>query len=118
MTLFILSRILNNIIYKKDKEKCLKIILSEFWRLNLDENEFKKKFENFNFNQDVLGQLLDAIDIVLNISQMTIILILDQYKSSNINSYKGFSNRIDYFINNKNLKLVQCSSINDNEIQN
>ena len=126
MTLFILSRILNNIIYinlktlkvnKKDKEKCLKIILSEFWRLNLDENEFNKKFENFNFNQDVLGQLLDAIDIVLNISQMTIILILDQYKSSNINSYKGFSNRIDYFINNKNLKLVQCSSINDNEIR-
>ena len=126
MTLFILSRILNNIIYinlktlkvnKKDKEKCLKIILSEFWRLNLDENEFNKKFDNFNFEQNVLGQLLDAIDIVLNISQMTIILILDQYKSSNINSYKGFSNRIDYFINNKNLKLVQCSSINDNEIR-
>ena len=89
ITLFILSRILNNVIYinlkilkanQENKEKCLNIIFSEFCRLNIDEKKFNEKFEDFNFNQNILGQLLDAIEIVLNSSNSTIILILDQYK--------------------------------------
>ena len=126
LTLFMISREMDNIIYinlkilkanLEDKEKCLKIILSEFSRLNIEENKFNERFENFNFNQNILGQLLDALEIILDLSNNSIVLILDQYKSSNVNSYKDFSNRIDNFIKNKNLKLVQCSSINDNEIR-
>ena len=126
MTLFRLSRINRNIIYinlkilkknENDKEKCIKIIFSEFHRLNIDINEFNNKFEHFNFNKNILAQLLDILEIILDLSNDTIILILDQYKSSNVESCRGFMAKIEDFINNKYLKLIQCSSINDNEIR-
>ena len=126
ITLLQISRLMNNVIYinlktlkknEENKTKCLKIILSEIRRLNIKVSDFNIYFDNFNFNQNVLGQLIDILEIVLRVSNQTIILILDQYKSANVASYKGFSLKIDYFIQNYRLKLVQCSSINDNEIR-
>ena len=126
MTLFRLSRINRNIIYinlkilkknEDNKEKCIKMIVSEFHRLNIDINQFNTKFENFNFNKNILEQLLDILEIILDLSKNTIILILDQYKSSNVKSCSGFMAKIEEFMNDKYLKLIQCSSINDNEIR-
>ena len=126
MTMFRLSRINRNIIYinlkilkknEDDKEKCIKMIISEFHRLNIDINEFNNKFEHFNFNKNILAQLLDILEIILDLSKNTIILILDQYKSSYVESCGGFMAKIEDFINKKYFKLIQCSSINDNEIR-
>ena len=126
MTLFRISKTNRNIIYinlktlknnQHDKDKCLRIILSECSRVCLNSNDFNKKFESFNFSQNILKQLINILEIILDLSPRPIILILDQYKSANISSEKGFMSKIDNLISNKKLKVIKCSSINDNEIR-
>ena len=126
MTLFRISKIVRNIIYinlktlkknKDDKDKCLRIILSECSRVCIDGNDFNKKFESLNFSQNILALLINILEIILDLSPRPIILILDQYKSTNISSEKSFTSKIEKLISNKKLKIVKCSSINDNEIR-
>ena len=126
LTLFRISRIMENIIYiniktlkhnEDDKDKCLRIMLSEFERINIDINNFNKKFEDFNFNKNVFSQLLDLLEIILELFEDTIILILDQFKPDYFPNVEVFMNKIEDLIKNKKLKLVQCSSINDNKMR-
>ena len=65
--------------------------------------------ESFNFSQKILTQLINILEIILDLSP--------QFKSSNISSEKSFISKIDNLISNKQLKIVKCSSINDNEIR-
>ena len=126
MTLFRISKTNRNIIYvnlktlknnQDDKDKCLRIILSECSKVYIDSNDFNKKFECLNFSQNILAILINILEIILDLSSRPIILILDQYKSANISLEKGCMNAIDNLILNKKLKIVKCSSINDNEIR-
>ena len=125
MTIFRISRITSNIIYinlrtlkenATNKDKCIKIILSECLRIDLNLDDFKKKYEKVNISNNVFGFLIEILEIILELSTEIIILILDQYKSIYFSCEKGFMNKINNLMN-KNLKLVICSSINDNEIR-
>ena len=125
MTIFRISRITRNIIYinlktLKDnvtnKDKCIRIILSECLRIDLNLVDFKKKYEKVNVSNNIFGFLIEILEIIIELSPQIIILILDQYKSSYFSCEKGFMNKINNLMK-KNLKLVICSSINDNEIR-
>ena len=130
MTLFKISKSLRNIIYInlktinkyiKDKFKCLEIIFSEFSRVFLKDKEievFNKKLELINFEINILNILLEIINVILDINNdHYIILILDQYKSSNIDSDLSFINNLKKSNERKNFKVIICSSINDNEMR-
>lgn len=130
MTLFKISKARHNIIYINLKVvKCLKgnieflkMLFSECSRLSLDikqKEEFKKKIKVIDLSQNRLKILLIIIEIVLGLINSNIILILDQYKIKNIKYYQFFESEIENLIKEKkNLKIVYCSSINDNEIRN
>lgn len=47
----------------------------------------------------------------------TLILVLDQFKQKNIDYEPSFSKTIEEYIQNKNLKVVFCLSLNDNEVR-
>ena len=76
----------------------------------------KKRYEKVNISNNIYGFLIEILEIILELFQEIIILILDQYKSSYFSCEKGFMNKINNLMK-KNLKLVICSSINDNEIR-
>ena len=125
MTIFRISRITRNIIYinlktlkvnDTNKDKCIRIILSECLRIDLNLNDFKKRYEKVNISNNIYGFLIEILEIILELFQEIIILILDQYKSSYFSCEKEFMNKINNLMK-KNLKLVICSSINDNEIR-
>ena len=79
---------------------------------------FNKKLELINFEINILNILLEIINLILDINNdHYIILILDQYKSSNIDSDLSFINNLKKSNERKNFKVIICSSINDNEMR-
>ena len=79
---------------------------------------FNKKLELINFEINILNILLEIINVKLDINNdHYIILILDQYKSSNIDSDLSFINNLKKSNERKNFKVIICSSINDNEMR-
>jgi hypothetical protein len=131
ITLFIISKCYNNIIYvnlktikkyKDDYFKFLEILSNECSRIWINDDELKKKFDKsiklIDLEQNNLKILLEVINILLNLMNTNIlILVLDQFKQNNIDYEPSFSKTIEEYIQNKNLKVVFCSSLNDNEVR-
>ena len=76
MTLFRISKIIRNVIYinlktlknnQDDKDKCLRIIFSECSRVWINEDDFNKRLESFNFSQKILTQLINILEIILDL---------------------------------------------------
>ena len=121
-TLFRISRICYNIAYinlkvlndKKNLFDSYSIIMSEIKRFNIKKN--LKEIEtliNNNYNQNIpyLDMLLNLIEY-LNKIKFIFVFIFDQFKPKYVT--KDFMNKIKSF---ENIKIVQCSSINDKEIR-
>ena len=130
MSLIFYSRGNYNVIYinlkvlnknKDDKEKCKKIITSELSRLRLTNNGFddiNNRIKLIDSRCNVLKLLLNIIGTILENYKMTIMLIFDQYKEKNYDYYNKFNDHINLLKKKYNrLKLVYCSSINDNSIR-
>ena len=127
ITLFVYSRFNNNVIYinlktlkknMKDYRKCLKIIFSECSRVKLNKAYFCVKISSLKVEENILNQLLYIIEIILDSAENNIILILDQFKSENIDYEKNFEKKIEnLLLQRDNLRIVFCSSINDEEIR-
>ena len=128
-TLFLLSRCFFNIVYvnlktikNKEKDVNIQIIISELSRLSLSDEEIKLLNEdikkNVNRNGVILKILIEILELILKYKIGNLILILDQYKNGNCDSYPNFMNQIDILMAKyKKLKLIICSSINDNSIR-
>ena len=128
-TLFFLSRCFNNIMYinlktikKKDKKENLKIIISELSRLSLNMEAINKLNSNLKkkvkTKENILKILLNILDNIPYDKIRCLILILDQYKSENFDTYPNFLKDLDELMEKyKELKIVTCSSINDNAIR-
>ena len=109
------------VLRKNNKDKSLKIIISELGHLSA----IKELLDNINLNiaeldkrNSILKLLLQTIEIILQIHKIAIMLILDQYKEKNYESYPNFNNEIKSLMGKyKTLKLVYCSSINDNNLR-
>jgi hypothetical protein len=129
MTLFYISRHFYNIIYinlkvlnKNDKNKCINIIFSELSRIVLSKEnieDLNKKLESIDIKSSILEILLKIIDLILEYKNIkSLILILDQYKKKNYYSFDNFSENIESLCKKyKSLKIVYCSSINDNNLR-
>ena len=72
MTIFRISRITRNIIYINlktlkvnitNKDKCIRIVLSECLRIDLNLNDFKKKYEKVNISNNIFGFLIEILEI-------------------------------------------------------
>ena len=123
-TLFRLSHICYNIAYinlkvlfnksKTNLFETYSIIISEIKRFNLDYNLEDIQMiinKNYTENKSYLDLLLDLMEY-LNKIQITFVFIFDQFKSKYVNN--NLMNKIKEF---DNIKIVQCSSINDKEIR-
>ena len=128
MTLFFFSRHHYNVIYinlkvlrKNDKDKSIKIIISELGHLSVKKetyDDINEKIKNLEKRNSILQILLNIIEIILKIHKSSIMLILDQYKEKNYESYPNFNNELKSLMEKyKTLKLVYCSSINDNNLR-
>ena len=128
MTLFKISKSWFNIIYinlkaikeyRKDYYKFLEILFAESSRVKLTSvkrEEFKKKVKLISLEFSILDILIQVIKLFLELNgNENITLILDQFKSSNIEYDISFKERIKELNEQTNLKIVYCSSINDNE---
>jgi hypothetical protein len=128
MTLFKISKSWFNIIYinlkaikeyRKDYYKFLEILFAESSRVKLTSvkrEEFKKKVKLISLEKGILDILIQVIKLFLELNgNENITLILDQFKSSNIEYDISFKERIKELNEQTNLKIVYCSSINDNE---
>ena len=128
MTLFRISLAITNIIYinlktlknnKNNLYKCLEMIFSACSRVFFEEssiNNFKSELKNIDLNQNILNILLEIINLILLSTKDYIIIILDQYKLDNINNDHSFIYNLEGLIAKK-LKIIYCSSINDNEMR-
>ena len=128
MTLFKISLAYKNIIYinlkilKKNNNnlyKCLQIIFSACSRIFFKESEkkdFKQKLEKIDLTHNIFKILLEILHLIMSTKNDYIYLILDQFKSDNIDNYKEFTNSIEEMIKQK-LKVIYCSSINDKEMR-
>ena len=130
MTLFKISKSAPNIIYinlkivknQNNYYEFLKLLFSECSRIWFDNDKcmeiFNKKIKLINLKKNNLQILIEVIKILLDLVTYTnIVLILDQYKKSNIDYDSFFNENIENLNETKNLKIVYCSSINDNEIR-
>ena len=126
LTLFKISKSFINIIYinlkimKMYENNCyafLEILFSESSRVKMsekNEKEFNKKIKTLILQENIFEIFIKILKLILNLIEgRTLILILDQYKPKNYNNYLLFQEKIDELCK-KNLKVVYCSSINDN----
>jgi len=128
-TLFFLSRCYIDMVYvnlkiikNKEKDMNIQIIISELSRLSLSDEKIKLLNEdikkNVNRNGVILKILLEILELILKYEDGNLILILDQYKNENYDSYPNFMKQIDILMTKyKRLKIIICSSINDNNIR-
>ena len=128
MTLFKISKSCINVIYinlkimKKYTTNYygfLEILFEESSRVYLSNEkqaEFKKKIKLIFLEKGIYNILIQVLELFLELNNnQSITLILDQFKSSNINDDLSFKENIEKLNKEKNLKIVYCSSINDNE---
>ena len=127
MTLFNISKSNYNIIYINLKTikkyvnnyyKFLEILFEESSRIILsleEQDEFRKEIKKINFEQSNLNILIQVLKLFLDLNDyLGIILILDQFKKKNIDYDLSFEEQIKELNQNRNLKIIYCSSINDN----
>ena len=126
ITLFQYSRLNPNAIYinlkalkknKNDYKKCLDIIFSECIRVELNKDLFNERIKFLKVEDNILAQLLYIIEIILNTTDNRIILILDQFKTKNIEYEPRFMEKIEELLKINNFRVVFCSSINDKNIR-
>ena len=122
-TLLRISRILLNVAYinlkvlykyKNDLYLSYNIIIHELERFNIRDNMKNLEdliIKNYNENISYLKLLLNVMEF-LNKLTINFIFIFDQFKLRYIET--GFIEKIKTFIN---IKIVQCSSINDKNIR-
>ena len=128
MTLFKISKSLFNVIYInlkiikkyiKDYYIFLEILFDESSRIKLRNEkqvEFKKKIKLICLEKGNLDILIQVLKLFLELNDnKSITIILDQFKSSNIDYDLTFKEKIEKLNDEQNLKIVYCSSINDNE---
>lgn len=86
-------------IKNKEKDVNIQIIISELSRLSLSDEEIKLLNEdikkNVNRNGVILKILIEILELILKYKIGNLILILDQYKNGNCDSYPNFMNQID-----------------------
>ena len=127
-SLFFYSRISPKVIYinlkilkNKDKNTAIKIIISEFSRLYLEDAQIKsinEEVKKLNLQNDIIKILLELITIILKLNISKLVLILDQFKRENYQSYPNFREEIKLLMEKySQFKIVYCSSINDNEMR-
>ena len=125
-TLFYFSRCYKNIIYlnlkvikNQNKEENLEMIISELSGLFLLKEEIDTlniQIKDINTDKNIFEIFLEILKLILNFDINKLILIIDQYKCENYSTYPNFMKNINSLIDKyKALKLVLCSSINDNE---
>jgi len=130
MTLFKISKSFFNIIYinlKMIKKyidnyyKFLEILFEESSRVILSvekQKEFKDEIKKINFTKSNLYILIQVLKLFLKLnSGYNIILILDQFKKKNIDYDSAFGQQIKELNQEDNLKIIYCSSINDNNMR-
>ena len=128
MTLFKISKSMINVIYinlkimkkyVKNYYAFLEILFEESSRVFLSDekqDEFKKKIKIISLDKGIFNILIQVLELFLELNDnQSITLILDQFKSSNINNDLSFIQKIEELNKEKNLKIVYCSTINDNE---
>ena len=127
-TLFYFSRLYQNVIYfnlkalkNQNKENNLKMIISELSRLFLSQKDIdslNSDFKKINTDENIFKIFLEILEIIFNYKLIRLILIIDQYKNENFELYPNLMEDIVLLMNkHKELKLVLCSSINDNIIR-
>ena len=128
ITLFKISLAFRNTIYinlktlklnKGNLYKCLEIIFSACSRVFFEPSKkdiFIQKLEKIDLCQNIFQILLNILDLIISITNKYIVLILDQFKLDNTNNDNSFVDSIKQMCKNK-LKVVYCSSINDNDMR-
>ena len=105
---------------KDNLYKCLEIIFSACSRVFFEpsqKDKFKEQLEKIDLCQGILQILLKILNIIISITNDYIILILDQFKRDNIYNDNSFIDSIKQMCKDK-LKVIFCSSINDNDMRN
>ena len=124
-TLFYFSRLYQNVIYfnlktlkNQNKKNNLKMIISELSRLFLSQKDIdslNSDIKKINTEQNIFKIFLEILEIIFNYKIPRLILIIDQYKNKNFELYPNFMEDIALLMDkHKELKIVLCSSINDN----
>ena len=128
MTLFKISLAYLDTIYinlktlKANKDnlyKCLEIIFSACSRVFFEPSQkvkFREQLEKIDLCENILQILLKILNLIILITKKYIILMLDQFKFDNINNDNSFIDSINE-INKNKLKVIYCSSINDNDMR-
>jgi len=104
---------------KDNLYKCLEIIFSACSRVFFEpsqKDKFREQLEKIDLCQNILQILLEILNLIISITKKNIILILDQFKLDNINNDNSFIYSIKQMNKNK-LKVIYCSSINDNDMR-
>ena len=106
-------KIINLLFYESNVKTCLELLMYEFGRLNLEDNKLKNKFEQI-FNENIEQPpwiIIEKITEFLLESNIKFILILDEFKSSYVDSV--FYQKLEKKLNNK-FKIIISFTINDN----
>ena len=133
-TLFIICCTLKNMIYinlkalkkcldEKNNLKFIDMIVTECCRLNLkqeDIDELNKFIQENNLLEyfDFLYNFLKKLSEISLKRKKKIILVFDQFKTKNYESFPEFESMIERILFvNENMKVVYCSSINNDKIR-
>ena len=120
ITLLYYSRYMQNIVYlnlkillrPNDRDKMSEIFIYELQRLNLIQSEIDKVSNIFLANREFWNILYL---LIIEFKNKKIVFILDQFSQSTVNN--EIYQKISDLIKGNPLKLILCSSINDNNIK-
>jgi len=104
---------------KDNLYKCLEIIFSACSRVFFEpsqKDKFLEQLEKIDLCKNILQILLEILNLIISITNQNIILILDQFKRDNIYNDNSFIDSIKQMCKKK-LKVIYCSSINDNDMR-
>ena len=121
--IYINFKVLKKLINESNYGKCINIIISECSRLNFDDKEIQelnKFIKNNNESEPIkfLYKLLEEISGISLKYKKTVVTVFDQFKKSNYDSFSDFYNLFELLLaKNIYMKVIYCSSINNNEIR-
>ena len=127
-TLFFFSRYCTDVIYlnlkvlkAQNKKDNLEMIISELSGLIFSLkiiDSINCEIKKIDTDKNIYEIFLEILELICNNNILRLILIIDQYKVENYDSYPNFLKNIELLMNKyKKLKLVLCSSINDEKIR-